>query len=240
MREAPLVVTVKSMADHRPRARTYLDSLPETDRADLLETGRSRRWQNGELLVRAGDRGDSAIVLLGGLVKIHKSAADGFEVVLGLAGAGDLLGEISAVRDAARSASVTALEPVEGVVISVPSLRTFLNQHPRASLAMLELAISRLYEADTHRVEFATYESLARVASRLVELAERFGAPRPGGGIDLRLPITQEELASWSATSRESTARALRTLRGLGLIETQRLKLLVLDLDGLRAHAARP
>jgi CRP-like cAMP-binding protein len=62
---------------------------------------------------------------------------------------------------------------------------------------------------------------------------------RPEGGLDVRLPVNQEELASWSGSSRESTARALRTLRELGLIETQRLRMVVLDLEGLRAHQPR-
>jgi CRP/FNR family cyclic AMP-dependent transcriptional regulator len=75
------------------------------------------------------------------------------------------------------------------------------------------------------------------VASRLVELTERFGAIEANGKIDVALPITQEELAAWSASSRESTARSLRTLRILGLIETHRRRLTVLDLDRLRAHA---
>jgi CRP/FNR family cyclic AMP-dependent transcriptional regulator len=77
------------------------------------------------------------------------------------------------------------------------------------------------------------------VASRLVELTERFGAERADGSLEVGLPINQEELASWSASSRESTARALRTLRELGLIETSRLRLIVRDLERLRSHAPK-
>jgi CRP-like cAMP-binding protein len=191
------------------------------------------------MLVRRGDRADSAILIVSGLVKIHTSVEDA-EVLLGLSGPGDLLGEATAAfRDAVRSANVTALEPVEGVVIPVASLRGFLADHPRATLALLDLALTRLYAADARRMEFATSESLARVAGRLVELADRFGVRRPDGPIDVTLPITQEELASWSASSRESTARSLRTLRGLRLIETYRRGVIVLDLDGLRSHTAR-
>jgi CRP/FNR family transcriptional regulator, cyclic AMP receptor protein len=218
---------------------TFLQSLLEPERAALLGTGRARRWESAEILVRRGDRADSAIILLTGLAKIHTSV-QGAEVLLGLSGPGDLLGEATAAaRDAFRSATATALEPVDGVVIGVPSLRAFLADHPRATLALLDLTLTRLYTADARRMEFATSESLARVAGRVFELAERFGVPRPDGSIDLALPINQEELASWSASSRESTARALRTLRRLGLIETYRRGLTVLDLDGLRAHTPR-
>ncbi|HWE14175.1 MAG TPA: Crp/Fnr family transcriptional regulator [Solirubrobacteraceae bacterium] len=218
---------------------TFLQSLPDRDRVALLATGRGRHWQSGETLVRRGDPADSAIVLLAGRVKIHTSV-QGAEVLLGLSGPGDLLGEVSAgARDAARSATATALEPVEAVVIAVPSLRSFLAAHPQATLALLDLALTRLYTADARRMEFATSESLARVAGRLVELAERFGEQSANGAIDVALPITQEELASWSSSSRESTARALRTLRSLRLIETYRRRLTILDLDGLRSHTPR-
>lgn len=221
------------------RGPTFLHSLLEPERAALLRNGRPRSWARTEMLVRQGDRSESAIVLLAGLVKIHTNV-QGAEVLLSLLGPGDLLGEATAVvPDAVRSATATALEPVEGVVIAVPSLRAFLADHPRATLALLDLALSRLSVSDARRMEFAISESLARVAGRLVELAERFGVPRPDRSIDVALPITQEELASWSASSRESTARALRTLRTLGLIETYRRGLTVLDLDGLRAHTPR-
>lgn len=216
-----------------------MESLEESDRSALLALGHRREWRRGQALFFAGDRTDSAIVITAGLLKVHKMTAAGAEVVLGLSGPGDLLGEISAIRDAVRSASATALEPLQGVVISVPDLRAFLSQHPSATLALLALTVRRLYSADERRLEFATAEALARVASRLVELAERFGEARSDGVVEVALPINQEELASWSAASRESAARSLRTLRELGLIETQRMRLTVLDLDGLRLHSAR-
>ena len=221
------------------RARSFLESLLEPERTALLAVGRKRKWERGDLLVRAGDRVDSASVLLSGSVKIHKTALEGAEVVLALLGPGDLLGEMSAVREAVRSANATALELVEAVVIPVPDLRGFLSAHPRATSALLEMAVARLHLSDLRRMEFATAGSLARVATRIVELAERFGAPREDGAVEIEIPLTQEELAAWSASSRESTARALHTLRELGLLETRRRRLIVRDLERLRPHAAQ-
>jgi CRP-like cAMP-binding protein len=205
----------------------------------LLQLGYTRQWQRGEALFYAEDRADSAMIITAGLLKIHRTTAAGAEVVLGLSGPGDLMGEISAVSDALRSASATALEQARGSVISVPDLRAFLSARPHATLSLLAMTIRRLYSADQRRLEFATAESLGRVASRLVELAERFGERRSDGAIEVALPINQEELASWSASSRESAARSLRTLRELRLVETRRMRLTVLDLEGLRLHSAR-
>jgi CRP-like cAMP-binding protein len=189
-------------------------------------------------LLRVGDHADHAIIQLAGFVKIHLSGADGAEVVLDLSGPGDLLGEAAAFSDGIRSANATALEPVEGLRVGIPDLREFIARRPRVTSALLEMTLKRLHIGNARRSEFASTTSLARVASRLVELTERFGASEANGEIDVSLPITQEELASWSASSRESTARSLRTLRTLGLIQTRRRRLTVRDLDRLRAHAA--
>jgi CRP/FNR family transcriptional regulator, cyclic AMP receptor protein len=227
------------MAEPVYARQSFMESLPEPDRRDLLTTGRRRVWEAGEIMIRDGESADSAVVLLTGLAKVHKTTTEGVDVVLGLCGPGDLLGEISAVREAVRSATVTALERIEALVFPIPDLRGFLSQRTRAALSLLDLALGRLYAADARRIEFASSESLARVTSRLVELAERFGQSQDGARIEVAMPFSQEELASWSASSRESTARALRTLRELGLIETSRLRLAVLDLERLRGHAAR-
>jgi CRP-like cAMP-binding protein len=48
------------------------------------------------------------------------------------------------------------------------------------------------------------------------------------------LPISQEELASWSGASREATSKALRDLRELGAVETRRRNITVRDVDLLK------
>jgi CRP-like cAMP-binding protein len=68
---------------------TFLTSLEETDRTALLGVGHRRIWKRTELLLRAGDQADRAIILIGVYVKIHLSAADGAELMLDLSGPGD-------------------------------------------------------------------------------------------------------------------------------------------------------
>jgi CRP/FNR family transcriptional regulator, cyclic AMP receptor protein len=222
-----------------PSPPTFLESLTAVERDALLSAGHVRRWSVGEVLFREGDTAGSAIVIVSGLVKIHKRGRDGDELILSLCGPGDLLGEVTAVQGAARSADAVAIEDVEAATVTVADLRALLARYPRLTLVLLELALRRLRLADQHRLEFAAAESLPRVTSRLLELAERFGVAGPDGTLVVAMPISQEELASWAAASRESTARALRTLRELGLIETHRKRMVVLDAGGLRQHASR-
>ena len=218
---------------------TFLDALTAVERDALLAAGHVRRWPAGEVLFREADPAESAIVIVSGLVKIHKRTRDGDELILSLCGPGDLLGEVTAVQGATRSADAVALQDVEGAAVAVADLRALLARHPRLTLVLLEVVLRRLRLADERRLEFAAAESLPRVTSRLLELAERFGVSAADGSLNVEMPVSQEELASWAAASRESTARALRTLRELRLIETHRKRLVVLDVEGLRQHASR-
>lgn len=222
-----------------PSLPTFLDALTAVEREGLLAAGHVRSWTAGEVLFRERDPAGSALMLVRGLVKIHKHGQGGDELILSLCGPGDLLGEVTAVPSPERSADASALQDVEAVAVAVADLRTLLTRHPRIALVMLELVLGRLRLADQRRLEFATAESLPRVTSRLLELAERFGVASADGTLVVDMPISQEELASWAAASRESTARALRTLRELGLIETHRKRLVVLDAELLRQHASR-
>jgi CRP/FNR family transcriptional regulator, cyclic AMP receptor protein len=222
-----------------PSTPTFLEALAAPERDALLAAGHRRGWAAGEVLFRERDTAGSALVIVSGLVKICKRGQDGDELILSLCGPGDLLGEVTAVQGATRSADVVALQDVEAVVVAVADLRELLTRYPPIALVLLELALRRLRLADQRRLEFASAESLPRVTSRLLELAERFGVGAPDGVLVVDMPISQEELASWAAASRESTARALRTLRELGLIETHRKRMVVLDAGGLRQHASR-
>jgi CRP/FNR family transcriptional regulator, cyclic AMP receptor protein len=74
------------------------------------------------------------------------------------------------------------------------------------------------------------------VAWRLLELSERFGR-ETSDGIEVELPLSQEQLASSCGASREATVKALGALRGLGCIATARRSVLIRDVEALRRRA---
>jgi CRP/FNR family transcriptional regulator, cyclic AMP receptor protein len=77
---------------------------------------------------------------------------------------------------------------------------------------------------------------VVRVAGRLVELCDRYGA-EDGVGIDVGLSITQDELAAWAGASREAVAKGMALLRTLGWVQTERRRIIVLDLPALRRYS---
>ena len=195
--------------------------------------GNRRRYPRGTTLMNEGDRSERMVVIVAGLVKVSYYTDDGREVVLAIRGPGDLLGELAALDGEPFSATVTALDDVEALVMTVGDFRKVLAEEPDFGLSLFKSLSRKLRDADRKRVEFAAYDSVGRVASRLVELAETFGEDALEG-IRIGLPLTQEELAGWTGCSREAVAKALQTLRNRDLIESHRRGVTVKDLEGLR------
>jgi CRP/FNR family cyclic AMP-dependent transcriptional regulator len=202
-------------------------------RAALLSLGRVRRYGRGATLFMQGGRDDIVCVLLEGRVKVTLDTPDGREIVLAVLGPGDLLGEWEAIEPelVSRAASNVALEPVECRVFAADDLRRFLVAHPTAALELLRVTIRKFLTADRRRVDATALDASHRLAHFLVERAD---AQRES---ELDIALTQEELASLIASSRESVVRALTALRTRGLIETGRRQITITDMEGLRAYA---
>jgi CRP/FNR family transcriptional regulator, cyclic AMP receptor protein len=213
----------------------FLGRLPEADASALMQLGTRQVWPVGAAVFTEGDRSDRVVVVLAGRVKISSYTSGGSEVVLAFRGRGALLGEISAIDQRPRSATVTAVEKVEGLVVGAREFWDYLAEHPAASLLLLRTLASRLRDADRKRIEFGTHDAVGRVARRLVELADRFGEPTPRG-IRIGLRFTQEELAGWTGSSREAVVKALRRLRARGCVHTSRMSIVVTDMELLRRY----
>ena len=214
----------------------FLGALDANQARDLHDRGIPRRFRKGQAVFHQGGTSDRVVVLLKGRVKVSSLSDHGKEIVLAFRGPGDLLGELSAIDCEPRSASAEAVEPVEALTLAARDFRAYLRDHPGVALLLLETVSRRLRDADRKRVEFGAHDTVGRVAARLVELAERYGKPVTGG-VEIALPISQEELAGWTGSSREAVSKALQSLRRVGWVLTERRRITVLDLEALRRRS---
>jgi CRP/FNR family transcriptional regulator, cyclic AMP receptor protein len=205
--------------------------------AALRGDGRSRTFRRGQVLFTEGDQAARVFLIERGCVLISSMSAEGREIVLGVRGAGDIIGELSALDGEARSATAVAIDDVEAIVAPGVVLTRALED-PVAARELIHVLADRLRDADRKRLQFATLDTLGRVAERLLELSDRFARPTDDG-IAIETALSQEQLASWCGASRESTVKALGTLRSLGCITTGRQSLVIRDLEALRRHAGR-
>jgi len=211
--------------------------LGADDVATLRGRGVLRTFKRGQAIVHERQIADRVVILHSGRAKVVVATPSGRDVILAFADPGEIVGELAALDHEPRSASVVALEDVEALCLSVDDFRTFVADHPAASLALMRSLSRRLRYADSKLVGFAASGVLERTATRLLELCERFGEDADGA-IEIDLPLTQDELAGWAGASLDSVTRALHTMRSMRWIETRRRAIRVLDVDALRRIGA--
>ncbi|HMD58007.1 MAG TPA: Crp/Fnr family transcriptional regulator [Solirubrobacteraceae bacterium] len=215
---------------------TFLALLTDSEREALRGLGMRRTFPRGAVLMFEGEPDERVMLVFNGRVKVTHVSHDGREIVLSIRDPGDVLGELAFIDRQPRAATVTALEPVEVLVMPAQVFRTHLETTPRVAVVLLEIVASRFREATIERLRFAASDTMGRLAARITELADRYGEPGEAG-IVIASPISQEELASWTGASRAGVAQALQALRELGWIQTERRRLIVTDEAALRARA---
>ena len=158
----------------------------------------------GREVIRQGETYPDAWVVRSGALLMEVVDLEGHRLALDLLGPGDLVGgPTSWISDASVRALVTS-----GLFAAGPiALRDGLARRARRA-AWLACSVAWDRIAD-------------RLATRLDDLAVRFGQQVPGGRC-LELPITQEHLAGLTGATRESVNRALAELAAAGRVERTR------------------
>jgi CRP-like cAMP-binding protein len=216
-------------------APPFLDRLEPTDQQQLLALGRLRRYPAPSILFFEGDEARDVLVVRAGDVKVSITLDDR-EVLLDVLGAGDLLGELSAIDGGSRSTSATTLTPVQLIAVPFAAFHELLDTRLSIARALLDVLAERLRESTDRVLELGTADALTRVCRRLVEFVD---ASRQDAtdGVVLAVPLTQQEIASLSGLSREAVVKALRTLRDLEWIDVAGRNVTLLDVDALRERA---
>ncbi|ACY97823.1 transcriptional regulator, Crp/Fnr family [Thermomonospora curvata DSM 43183] len=226
-----------------PVKAPFWEALSDADRAFLQRAGRMRSFRpGGEPLTFEGDDSTHVIIILDGWAKVISPTHTGREVVLAVRGPGDLVGEISAMFDSRRTATVRPLVPIRALSVPAVRFKAFLDENPHCWWPLMATVVDRMGELGNRLRVHAGAEGTCRLAHLLVHLAElslRYTEPGPDGRVAILPPLSQADLGSWVDASRETAARGFGELRERGLVTTAYRRVTVLDLPGLRAFAAK-
>ncbi|MBW1597404.1 Crp/Fnr family transcriptional regulator [Streptomyces sp. JJ38] len=183
-----------------------------------------------------GHLDNEVYLLAAGYVRVVGDTASGRTVLLALRTRGDLVGELAALDGGPRSASVLAATPVLAHSISRFEFLRFLRAHPEAAESVQRSVTRKLRMATRHRMETGSAPVLVRICGVLEGLVATHGRPTDEG-VQLDVPLSQLDLAMLAGASLPSVQRAAADLRRRGILSTGYLRLVVRDVEALRALA---
>ncbi len=221
---------------NEPR-RGFWGELSMQERAALQAGGSWGDFLPGAVLFTQDDVSDHVAVIWSGYTKVVTGSTAGHEVVLALRGPGDVVGEMVSIGGGRRSATVTAIDRVEALLIDANRFVGFLNDFSHASAILTRILVGRLREADRHRLAAGSMTVGQRLARLLLELAKCYGVPTKEGATRIALALSQKDLAAWVGGSHRTVAREMERWRERGFVGTGRRSVTVREPAALRRIA---
>jgi CRP/FNR family cyclic AMP-dependent transcriptional regulator len=220
-------------------------ALPGDDLDVMAQACRIRRFRRSEVIFHQGDPGDALHVILAGRVKISSPSETGVEAILTTLRPGEFFGALALIDGAPRSATATAVEASETLILPRERFRQLVNERVEVRDRVFSELARELRRLTNHVEELHFLDITGRLAAQLARMAE----DQLGGGADpdaspsaeIRLEgsITQGELAAMVGSTRQSVNKLLGYFTDDRLIRMERDAIIVVDLPGLQRAARR-
>ena len=121
----------------------WLRGLSDDELKLLVPTVSVRQFGAGEMLVRAGEQGESMFIVRSGKAEVFGHTADGEVRHIANYARGDITGEMALMTGEPRNASVRALTDVEVIEMDREGFTRLFKQHPDAAASIGDIITAR-------------------------------------------------------------------------------------------------
>lgn len=207
----------------------YFDGIERPILEQLASVSIIHRYRKNQVLFVEGDVSRALYFILSGRVKVYRLSRDGRERIVNMLGQGELMAAVPFCDGGGYPASAEIVDDAKIALLRWEDFQCIARENPDVLFAMLKLMAKRVRQAQADIHGLALKSATARLARRLLELAEAYGEATDVG-VEIDLKLKREELGALIGTSRETTTRVLRQF------EQER----VIQLDGCKVTIVKP
>jgi CRP/FNR family cyclic AMP-dependent transcriptional regulator len=211
-------------------SRIWLFSqLSEAELNHITQIAQRRRHEPHKVIMRQGDMSGDMYCVVRGRLKVTVCDRHGHEIVMNLLQPGDSFGEIAFLDGLGRSATVTTIDQCELLEIMRGDFLRLLERSPVIATALLK-ATAGLVRRMTERAEDNAFLDVrARLAKRLIYLADNHGTPLGPHQVAITVQFSQQELGDMVQATRESVNKCLREWQKEGIIQQSGRRIVIED-----------
>ena len=178
-----------------------------------------REYTPGETIFLEGDPCKGLYFVKSGLVGVRKIDIEGQSTLLRLASKGDTLGYRPFLAMQPYRACAQVIEDARICFIDAGTVRTILHNNHELGIEFLRCTARALGEAEEQLFKMAVLKVDTRVIHLLVLFHDQWGSDLEDGSVNIRLPITRDDMASMIGAHPDSVTRAIRHLESQGLMQ---------------------
>jgi CRP/FNR family transcriptional regulator len=218
------------------RGQSAFCNLPEGALAALERLSFAVAYPERATLFSEDQPCRGVFILCAGKVKISARSHDGRELMLRAAEAGETLGLSAAIAGTAYEVTATTMAPSTVRFVRRDEFLQFLSASPGTGLnAVQALSLEYIQAFEALRSIALLHTAAGRIAQLLLRMAA--SAPSEGTAGNIRLLLTQEQIAQMTCTTRETVTRFFAQLKRAHVIALRGSNLMIVDRQALEKMA---
>jgi CRP/FNR family transcriptional regulator len=191
------------------------------------------------MLCLEGQAPRGIFILCAGRAKLTTTSSEGKSIILRIAEPGEVLGLTAVFGNSPYEATVETLEPSQANFISQKDFVNFMKEYPEVGLKVAQQLTHNCRcaysEIRSIGLSNSVPEKIAKLVLKWAEQPLPAGNGRKPDEIAFRVTLTQEEIAQFVGTSRETVSRVLSDFRKKGWLRIKGVIWTILDKNALEA-----
>ncbi|CQR46996.1 Anaerobic regulatory protein [Paraliobacillus sp. PM-2] len=185
-------------------------------------------------LFQQGEEVSELYIIYSGKVQIGKISPDGRELTLRICAKNNIVGELAIEEEHAKYIlNAKVMEDGEVGVIKKQTLEEKLLTDSKLTMEFLRIMNLNYRRDQTKFRDLVLHGKKGALYSTLIRLTNSYGIKKTDG-ILININLTNQELANFCGTSRESVNRLLNELRRNEIIKIEKGKITIFNLDYLK------
>lgn len=193
-------------------------------------------FKKGDIIIRGDDEPSSVYYIAYGHVKMSSMYEDGDEISVNILKPKSFFPMISVFGNIENSYFFKAINTVETYKAPKVDIVLFLKENPEVIIDLttrLIIGFESMLKLDKKLMKA---NSPQKVSLIIEMLTKRFGTISNNSQIELDIPVTHQDIASFAGLSRETTSLAIGSLRKKNIISTSGNRITILDINKLKLH----
>jgi len=212
---------------------TLSSCLSEEEIIHMIKSGDLRIIEKHHKVFESGQLSDEIFFLLKGVVKITTSTNDNREVIKMILHPQAILGEHSLAGEEVRNNNAAVMTPDATVLaINVKIIKEMMMKNPKLVFCVINFLGKKLKYTEERLESLVLNDARERIVQFLKVNAQSFGQPI-GFELLLKHDFTQQDIANFTGTSRQTVTTVLNDLKKNNKIHFRRKSILIRNIKEL-------
>lgn len=217
------------------KMKRFFNELSKENQELLLSIGLEITAKSGTYLFHEGDFPEFVYLIRDGKVRLSKMTADGKEFSVHLKQKDELVGEVGLFNDMSISVTAEVIEDAILVKFDRSSLEDIFRRNGEIAVAFMKWFARHTQSTQAKFRDLILCGKTGAFYSTLIRFSNSYGI-KSDEGILINVQLTNQDIANYIGTTRESINRMLNDLKKENVISIDKGFITIINIDYLKKY----